>query len=368
MIRHFAIAIAIVFWCIIVGLPGCMAPNDSQYGVAQAEPAFDVEQIQKDMVALDLSKDFAAPASIAKYFKFYGINLNAARHFFGYFTSLSRRISAHVYVPQTPKKGTLFLLHGYLDHSGTLKPLIRTALSRGFCVAAYDLPGHGLSSGERVAINDFSEYVKTLEDFVALCSPWLPRPYYIVGHSTGCAIAFEYLQQKEEEIFEKIVFLAPLIRNANWRLSKFGIAVGRLFRKTIPRKHRDNSSDAEFLAFVQNDPLQGKRLSIKFLDALHTWEKRIQRYPPVAGSVLLIQGTGDEIVDWQYNLAFLREKIKGVTVELIDDAKHQLVNESKVIRNQVFDMIFDYLGRRVILLDHPDIATLKRSNHLPFFS
>ena len=337
-----------------------MAHSGSQYGVAQAGPAVDVEQIRKDMVALDLSEEYVAPASILNYFDFYGINFSGARHFFGYFTSLSRRISAHVYVPKQPKKGALFLLHGYLDHSGTLKPLIHAALSKGFCVAVFDLPGHGLSSGEQGAINDFSEYVKTLEDFVALCSPWLSRPYYLVGHSTGCAIAFEHMQQKQEEIFEKIVFLAPLVRNANWRLSKFGIAVGRLFRKTIPRKYRDNSSDAEFLAFVRNDPLQGKRLSIKFLDALHAWEKRAQLYPPVAGSVLLIQGTGDEIVDWQYNLAFLRAKIKGVTVELIDKAKHQLVNESEVIRNHVFDTIFEYLDRRVILWDLPDIATLKR--------
>jgi quercetin dioxygenase-like cupin family protein len=50
---------------------------------------------------------------------------------------------------------------------------------------------------------------------------------------------------------------------------------------------------------------------------------------------------------------------------LNDDAKHQLVNESEVIRNQVFDMIFDYLDRRVIYWDRPEIATTQRSNRLP---
>jgi alpha-beta hydrolase superfamily lysophospholipase len=357
MIRYFAIAA--LCWGIVAALPGCTAKNDSQQGVGPSGPTVDVARIQKDMAPLDLSNDAVAPASIANYFDYYGINGSGARHFFGYFTSLSRRISAHVFIPHTPEKGTLFLLHGYLDHSGTLQPLIDAALSRGLAVAACDLPGHGLSSGERAAIDDFSEYVKTLEDFVALCSPRLPGPYFLAGHSTGCAIAFEYLQHKEETIFEKVVFLAPLVRNAHWHLSKLGIAVGRLFRKTIPRKQRDNSSDAQFLAFVRNDPLQGKRLSIKFLDALHAWEKRVRRYPPVTGSVLLIQGTGDAIVDWQYNLAFLRERIKGVTVELIDDAKHQLVNESETIRNRVFDTLFDYLDRRIIYWDRPDIAMMK---------
>jgi alpha-beta hydrolase superfamily lysophospholipase len=339
-----------------------MAQNDSQHRADPAGAAVDIARIENDMVPLDLSNEYVAPASIANYFDYYGINVGGVRHFFGYFPSLSRRISAHVFIPQSPEKGTLFLLHGYLDHSGTLQPLIDAALARGFAVAAYDLPGHGLSSGERAAIDDFSEYVKSLEEFVELCSPWLPKPYFLAGHSTGCAIAFEYLQHKEEAIFEKVVFLAPLVRNAHWHLSKLGIAMGRLFGKTLPRKERNNSSDARFLAFVRSDPLQGRRLSIKFLDALHAWEKRVRRYPPVTGSVLLIQGTGDAIVDWKYNLAFLRDRIKGITVELIDDAKHQLVNESEIIRNQVFDRIFDYLDRRIIYWDRPDIARMKPLN------
>jgi alpha-beta hydrolase superfamily lysophospholipase len=340
-----------------------MAQNDSQHTVDPAGPAIDVERIEKEMPPLDLSKTPVEPPSIANYFEYYGINFSGVRHFFGHFPSLSRRINAHVFIPQHPEKGTLFLLHGYLDHSGTLQPLIEAALSRGFAVATYDLPGHGLSTGERAAIDDFSHYVKTLEDFVALSSPFLPRPYFLSGHSTGCAITFEYLQQKKETIFEKVVFLAPLVRNAHWHLSKLGVAVGRLFRKTLPRKQRDNSSDPQFLAFVRNDPLQGRQLSIKFMDALHAWEKRIQHYPPITGSVLLIQGTDDAIVDWRYNLAFLRERIKGITVELIDDAKHQLVNESKIIRHQVFDTIFDYLDRRTIYWDRPDIASVKPLNH-----
>ena len=349
------IVIVAVIWGAITGLPGCMAQNGPNHGHASQNPAVDVRRIQKDMVALDLSAAYTPTAPIASYFNFYGIGYKNVRHFFGHFTSRSLLLSAHVFIPRAPK-GTLFLLHGYLDHSGTFKHLIQAAVDHRFAVAVFDLPGHGLSSGERGAIDDFKAYVQTFKDFIELCAPQLVQPFHIVGHSTGCAIAFEYLQQTPEVEFDKVVFLAPLVHNANWRLSKFGVSLAKLFVDTLPRKFRDNSSDAEFLDFMHKDPLQGKRLSIKFLSALYAWDDRARQYEAVSNSLLLIQGKEDEIVDWHYNVGFFKAKIKGVTLELIDGAKHQLANERKDIRDKVFDLIFEYVNRKIIFWDYPDIA------------
>ena len=353
MIRR--IVIVAIVWGAIFGLPGCMAQNNPNHGDASKNPAVDVRQIQKDMTALDLSAAYTPTESISSYFDYYGLDYNNVRHFFGHFTSQTRLISAHVFIPKAPK-GTLFLLHGYLDHAGTFRHLIQAAVDHRFAVAVFDLPGHGLSSGERGAIEDFKSYVQTFKDFIKICTPRLAKPFHLVGHSTGCAIAFEYLQQVSEAEFDKVAFLAPLVHNARWRLSKFGVSIAKLFADTLPRKYRDNSSDAEFLDFVRKDPLQGKRLSIKFLSALYTWDNRARKYDTVSSSVLLIQGKEDEIVDWHYNVGFLKAKINGVTLELINDAKHQLVNERKDIRDKGFDLIFDYFNRKIILWEYPDIA------------
>jgi alpha-beta hydrolase superfamily lysophospholipase len=349
------IVIVALVWGAIFGLPECMAQNNSNNRAAFKNPAVDVRQIQKDMIALDLSAAYTPTASISSYFNYYGIGYKNVRHLFGNFTSQSRLISAHVFIPKAPK-GTLFLLHGYLDHTGTFKHLIQAAVDHRFVVAVFDLPGHGLSSGERGAVEDFKAYVLTFKDFIKICAPRLVKPFHLVAHSTGCAIAFEYLQEAPEAEFDKVAFLAPLVHHAKWDLSKFGVSIAKLFVDSLPRKFRENSSDAEFLDFMRTDPLQGKRLSIKFLDALYTWNDRARLYDAVSSSVLLIQGKEDEIVDWHYNVGFLKAKINGVTLELIDDAKHQLANECKEIRDKVFDLIFDYFNRTIILWDHPDIA------------
>lgn len=358
------IVIIALFWSVVAGLPGCTARNDSHSGSGPAQVRVNLQQIQNDMVVLDLAVAYTPTPAIASYFKFYGMHDLPAQHFFGYFRSQSRRISAHVFIPQTPVAGSMFLLHGYLDHAGTLRHLIHSIVERGYAAAVFDLPGHGLSSGERGVIDDFNAYLETLEDFIALCEPRLPEPYYLVGHSTGAAIALEYLQRHEDR-FEKIVLLAPLVHHANWRLSKIGVSIAKIFGSTLPRKYRENSSDIGFLAFVRNDPLQGKRLSIRFLDALYAWEERIRHDDPVTGSVLLIQGSEDEIVDWRYNVAFLRDKIQGVTVEIVNGARHQLMNEAETIRTHVFHLVFEYLDRRVILWRHPDMASFRAGRRVP---
>lgn len=336
------VAIGILVCGLLVSLSGCMVSNETNSRGVWTDNSINVRQIQKDMPAFDLEADPVASPSIASYFDYYGINIKTTRHYFGYFHCKYNRISAHVFIPQNPK-GTLFLLHGYLDHAGSLKHLINETISHQFAVAVFDLPGHGLSSGERGGIDDFSTYAETLGDFIALSDSGLPKPFHLVGHSTGCAIAFEYMHKTPYIVFDKVVFLAPLVHNANWLFSKIGVFWAKFFVDTIPRKYRENSSDISYLTFVQNDPLQVEMLSVRFLKNLHKWDGCVQQYTSTPKSVLIIQGTGDSVVDWQYNIAFLKTKIDGLEVELVEGGKHQLVNEKFAVRKKAFDLIFQYI-------------------------
>jgi len=338
------ITMAMLLWSLAVGLPGCMAQTGNPSGTAAVSPTFDGPQVLKDMLPLDLSaapRPF--PVSIQRYFDYYGLGFGAERHFFGYFTSHKFRISAQVWLPRDPR-GTMFLLHGYLDHAATLRHLIGAAIARRYAVAVFDLPGHGLSSGERGAIDVFDDYVRVFGDFMALCAPHLPHPFHLVGHSTGCAIALAYLHRTPAAGFDRAVFLSPLVHHAHWRLAKFGIFMAQWFVDAIDRSYRRNSSDAHFVAFVRQDPLQGKRVTIKFLKALYAWEQRARQYAPMPQSLLMIQGAEDEIVDWQYNLPFLKTKLTGASVKLVETARHQLANESSEIRKEVLMRTFEFLS------------------------
>ena len=111
----------------------------------------------------------------------------------------------------------------------------------------------------------------------------------------------------------------------------------------MPRIFRKNSSDLSYLKFIKNDPLQNKRLPLKFFRALKKWEVRIKHYEVLERTIFIIQGTEDSIVDWKYNIKFLKKKTETVHLKLIENAKHQLVNEKASIREEVFEEIKSYL-------------------------
>ena len=84
------------------------------------------------------------------YFEHYGLDFPGVSHTFGRLESRGRRLAGHVFLPDEPR-GTVVVLHGYLDHVGVHSRLIRFLLGTGHAVAAYDMPGHGLSSGRRAS-------------------------------------------------------------------------------------------------------------------------------------------------------------------------------------------------------------------------
>ena len=301
-----------------------------------------IDQVKEKMKPLNFLQDPSHTPLEVSYFRYYNFDYKQTKHFWGTFSSGDKKIAAHIFRP-VDSKGSVFLLHGFFDHTGIMKNLIRHCLDRQYTVAVYDLPGHGFSSSQSQTINDFSEYVVVLEDFIKMCRHDLPEPFHLIGHSTGGAIAFEYLNSAQDLIFKKVILLAPLIHFTSWKMTKVGYFFARPFVKSLPRKFRKNSSDTAFLKKYRNDPLRMERFPLKWLDAIYKWDRRIKGYNPVSKPVLVIQGTGDKVVDWKYNLEFLDKKLSKLEVKWIQNAKHQLLNENDSVKSEVLQVIAEYL-------------------------
>ncbi|MBM7587135.1 alpha-beta hydrolase superfamily lysophospholipase [Bacillus pakistanensis] len=283
-------------------------------------------------------------SDIEAYLDYYGFNLEGIDFHFGKVDIDGTKIMVQIFSPKE-RKGTVFLLHGYLDHVGSLKNMIQSLIKHHYCVISYDLQGHGLSGGEAASVNDFSKYVLVLEKLMQRARDEMSSPFYIIGHSTGGAIAINYVLKHHDHHFNKMVLVAPLIRSSYWHLTKVGLFLTKPvpFIDDIGRNFRQNSSSKNYLSFTKNDPLQPKAIPLRWVEALIKWNKEIQSYSPTNTTTCMIQGDKDKTVDWEYNLAFIQDKFPCLKVVPIKNGRHALFNEGKNIREEVFTKIHQFL-------------------------
>ena len=248
------------------------------------------------------------------------------------------------------KDSLVILLHGYMEHSGLYSRLIEYLLQQDWMVFSFDLPGHGLSSGEPYAIGDFSEYAATLVELLSTHQQQLPGPWVMIGQSTGAAVMMEqllsYPDSGQDWPMVGRVLVSPLVRPAmlpviRWKYSWFGWCLQR-----VRRSYGDSSGDQQFLDFIRyQDPLQYQWIPVSWVGAMLRWLDRVEQAKARDEQVLIVQGDKDSTLDWQYNLQLLKKIFPTQQLHTITGARHQLIQEESAHRDQVFSQIAEFLSR-----------------------
>lgn len=244
-----------------------------------------------------------------------------------------------------PKKsmGTAIIVHGYLDNLGLYGHLINYLVAQNLTVVCFDLPGLGLSEGERASIGNFADYTSALQAILDLCQKQFTAPFHGLGQSTGGAILLKHLldnQSLGNYPFKTLNLLAPLLHPKGWWLNRHLLPFVRPFRKSLKRRYSISSHDRKFLTFIrQQDVFQPSAMPIPWFVAADKWARDFETCNGSNFAVNLIQGTKDTTLDWKYNLRVFREKLPNMKVHLIDKAYHHMANEAPDIRRKVFDAI-----------------------------
>lgn len=309
--------------------------------------AWQVEQVKADLTPLLWNEQSPIAESVQQYHDYYNIDfekqLPDVSHEVGYFDAHGFRIVAHVYRVPEPK-GTIILQHGYYDHVGIYGNIIEHCLEQGYNLFCYDLPGHGLSTGERAGINSFQQYDQVFSDALELCQQHMPEPISLIGQSTGGAIIINYLLSRhinrDNSPFKDVFLLAPLIRPISWNLSLAFFHLAKFFIKRLKRTFTENSNNPDFVEFVsRHDPLQPLYLQVTWVRALKDWIPFIESCPSVDLDIQVIQGDDDETVDFRHNQKILAQKFLGHDVRYIKGGRHHLANEGTENLQQVLSFL-----------------------------
>jgi alpha-beta hydrolase superfamily lysophospholipase len=113
-------------------------------------------------------------------------------------------VELHVerWLPETPPRAWLQIVHGMGEHAGRYARLAARACARGWAVAAHDQRGHGLSAREgglgdlgpdgwRAVVRDVGEVASALEP---------GAPHVLLGHSMGALVVQAALREASDRL------------------------------------------------------------------------------------------------------------------------------------------------------------------------
>ena len=317
-------------------------------------PAPDREQTPLLLLPLQLNQSVSVSGQLAGYRALYGLDRLTAQHDQGFLLSAEHRIHAQVFRPVDACIGTVFLIHGYLEHSAIYQPIIAELLQEQFAVVTFDLPGHGLSSGASASIQEFAIYQQVLNDLwawsAAQAATDLPKPWLGIGQSTGGAIWLDHILRRsgrrQSLMVDRLLLLSPLVRPTKtaWWHNPLGLSLLSLVKRDVPRAFRRNNHNPDFLRFIRKfDPLQPRMMGMPWILALSRWMVWIEDQPRCRVPVWVAQGARDQTVDWRYNIEFIRRKCRLQTLLMLEEGSHQLVNERADIRQALTALIPAFL-------------------------
>jgi alpha-beta hydrolase superfamily lysophospholipase len=243
-----------------------------------------------------------------------------------------------VHAPEGKILGSVFLTHGYAEHSGRYHHVIDALTARGLTVACYDLRGHGHSEGARGYIERFEDYLRdarALLGHLQGCDAWRAggKPV-LLGHSLGGLITFllglEMTDEARGAVLSSPFFGLALHVPAPKRMA--GMLLSRLFPGfALPSELRgkDLTHDSKLARAYDEDPLLVKKVPARwFTEALAAQQRALERAPSWKLPLLLLHGGADKVASPSASRA-LFERINDPRKEfrLLDDQYHEIFNE-----------------------------------------
>ena len=272
------------------------------------------------------------------------------------------------------EEGTIILQSGRTEFIEKYYEVIEGFILRGYCVAAMDWRGQGLS--ERTSknirlghIDNFEEYdkdlIKTLELYGALC----PKPWIGFGHSMGgCLMASNFVENQKD--YEGLILCAPMLAiqsrpslrviiSALGSISSLGFKDFAIDKPSwddekgwLEEEFNDNFLTSDVYRFNRVYRLISKEhdLGVKGLSLGWIYEavKRTNQFKDknwgnnVEKPSLLLNATQDRLVSPTGNIQIL-SRFKNSHVENID-CRHEIFMESDQIRNRAWKKVDEFLG------------------------
>ncbi len=262
-----------------------------------------------------------------------------------------KTICAQSWSPDGKARAAVVQVHGFGEHVGRYPHVAERFASAGFVFAGLDLPGHGRTDPKHghATLELLLDAVGAHIEETRRRNPGLPLALY--GHSLGGALVLRYCLERKPDL-ACVVASSPLIRlpvpAPAWKVS-----MARILRNLLPSLILTNplelaslTRDPAVREATRTDPDYHNLVSTRFgWDILRNIDWFASQKGPFPLPLLVMQGTGDRVVDPKATLDLAARLQGDITVKTWDGFYHELHNEPE--RNQVIDFIIDWVNRRL---------------------
>lgn len=248
-------------------------------------------------------------------------------------------------------RANLLLTHGFAEYAvryvQRYHGLIPRLTELGFNVHAFDLRGHGRSSGAR-GVADLREAVA---DHRAARRALHGKPLFLFGHSLGGLVTAASAAEDQSAIAGVVLSAPALLISAPAHLraiAGFVSAFAPGARLVPPLDANGLSRIAEEVAAYKADPMvSDTRVPAKTgATAIDVSEAAWARYPQWTAPVLVLHGEQDRATDPEGSKRFIAMiPAADKHLELYPQGRHELLNDSD--RDAVMGVILTWLRARL---------------------
>jgi alpha-beta hydrolase superfamily lysophospholipase len=193
------------------------------------------------------------------------------------------------WLPERKLKAVVVLIHGVGEHSGRYMNVVTPLVKDG-----YDHRGHGRSPGQRVHINNWSEYRGDLKAFLGMVAAQVSGCQIIVyGHSMGSLVVLDHLLQGPDRLSGAIISGAA-IEPAGVG-TPFQVMLAWFLTRVFPRFYVDLginaislSRDPAVQAAFRADPMITGRATVRWVTESLTTIERIKKNMHIIDIPLLV--------------------------------------------------------------------------------
>ncbi len=230
---------------------------------------------------------------------------------------------------------TILLLHGWADSSATFNELSKT-LSKKYQLISLDLPGSGDSDtpSRPWEIDDFAEFIANF-----LHKIHITKPFAILGHSNGGAIAVRGLASNKLEAGRLVLLASAGVRDqdrARKQVVKVVAKVGKTVTFALPKSMRQGLRRKLYTA-VGSDMLVAEHLQETFKRTVNQDiqnDARALKLP-----TLLLYGQNDTATPPRFGER-LKEAIAGSNLIILPDAGHFVHHDQqKMVANLIQEFL-----------------------------